>query len=157
MADHAPVMMWVTDPEGHCTYLNRFWYEFTGQTPAEAEGYGWLDATHPEDKERAGAVFLAANAAREPFRLEYRLRRADGAYRWAIDAAAPRFSEGGAFLGYVGSVIDIEERREAEQRLRVLNETSSSGWRSAPPTSPRASDGSAASRLGPSVHGLADA
>jgi PAS domain S-box-containing protein len=119
--------MWVTDPDGYCTYLNRRWYEFTGQTPEEAQGYGWLDATHPDDKERAGEIFRASNAAREFFRVEYRLRRADGTYCWAIDVASPRFGEDGAFLGYVGSVIDIDERRRAEQthqeseaRLRTL-------------------------------------
>lgn len=119
MADHAPVMMWVTDPSGFCTYLNRRWYEFTGQTREEAEGYGWLDATHPDDKARAEEAFVSANAARAPFRVEYRLRHADGSYRWAIDAASPRFGEAGVYLGYVGSVIDIDERREAEDRLRL--------------------------------------
>jgi PAS domain S-box-containing protein len=118
LADHAPVMVWVTDPTGFCTYLNRAWYAFTGQTEAEAEGFGWLEATHPDDKASAGETFLRANEKREAFRLEYRLRRADGAYRWCIDAAAPRFSRDGEFLGYVGSVIDIDERREAEERLR---------------------------------------
>ena len=119
MADHAPVMMWVTDPTGYCTYLNRRWHEFTGQSEAEAQGYGWLDATHPDDKARAGDAFGSANAARSPFRVEYRLRRADGVHRWAIDAASPRFADDGAFLGYVGSVIDIDERWEAEERQRV--------------------------------------
>ncbi|TAJ85392.1 PAS domain S-box protein [Reyranella sp.] len=130
MADHAPVMMWVTDPSGYCTYLNARWYEFTGQTQKEAEGFGWLDATHPDDKAEAERVFLEANAARRPFRHEYRLRRADGAYRWAIDAATPRVGANGVYLGYVGSVIDIDERREAEDalrasegRLRELNDT----------------------------------
>ena len=117
MADHAPVMMWVTDPSGHCTYLNRLWYEFTGQAEAEALGLGWTAATHPGDRQRAEEAFLGANAARAPFRLEYRLRRADGTYRWAIDAASPRFGEDGAYLGYVGSVIDIGDRREAEEAL----------------------------------------
>ncbi len=119
MADHAPVMMWVTDPTGYCTYLNRAWYEFTGQSEAEAQGYGWLEATHPADKAAAERAFLEANAAVAPFRIEYRLRRADGTYRWAIDAASPRFSEAGDYLGYVGSVIDIDERREIEERQRV--------------------------------------
>ncbi|WP_169804520.1 PAS domain S-box protein [Sphingomonas pituitosa] len=118
MADHAPVMMWVTDSSGYCTYLNRAWYECTGQTAAEAEGYGWLEATHPEDRAEAESAFRAANAARAPFRTEYRLRCADGSYRWALDAAAPRFDEDGAFLGYVGSVIDIDERRAGEERQR---------------------------------------
>ncbi|KQW82661.1 histidine kinase [Brevundimonas sp. Root1279] len=119
MADNTPMMMWVTDPSGYCTYLNRTWYDFTGQTEGEAEGFGWLDATHPEDKARAEAIFTTANAAREPFRVEYRLRRADGVYRWAIDAASPRFNEAGEYLGYVGSVVDIDERREMEDALRA--------------------------------------
>ena len=122
MADHAPVMMWVTDQSGYCTYLNRRWYDFTGQTPAEAEGFGWLDATHPDDRAMAEDAFVTANAARTPFRVEYRLRHTSGSYRWAIDAASPRFGDAGEFLGYVGSVIDIDERREAENRLHNSEE-----------------------------------
>lgn len=122
MADHAPVMMWVTDPVGYCTYLNRSWYNFTGQTQAEAEGFGWLDAIHPDDRDEASRVFLEANTRQLPFRLEYRLRRADGEYRWAIDAASPRFGEDGVFCGYIGSVIDIDERREAEDALKASEE-----------------------------------
>lgn len=122
MADQAPVMMWVTDPDGACIYLNTRWYEFTGQTPTEAAGFGWLEATHPDDRAAAERVFLEANAARAPFRLEYRLRRADGVYRWAIDAASPRIVGDGAYLGYVGTVIDIEDRRQAEQALAASEE-----------------------------------
>lgn len=118
MADHAPMMMWVTDQEGHCTYLNRGWYDFTGQDAGQAEGFGWLDAVHPEDRPRAETDFREANASRTAFRAEYRLRRSDGVYRWAIDAASPRFGDAGEWLGYVGSVIDIDERREAENLLR---------------------------------------
>lgn len=118
MADHAPVMMWVTDPNAYCTYLNRAWYEFTGQSEAEGQGLGWLEAVHPDDRGWSSEMFLAANAKRESFRLEYRLRRHDGQYRWAIDAASPRFGPDGEFLGYIGSVIDIDERREAEEALQ---------------------------------------
>lgn len=121
MADNTPMMMWVTDPTGFCTYLNRTWYEFTGQTAEEAEGFGWLDATHPDDKAMAEKAFVEANAAQGPFRIEYRLRRADGTYRWAIDAASPRFAADGSYLGYVGSVIDIDERREIEDALRATD------------------------------------
>jgi PAS domain S-box-containing protein len=122
MADHSPLMMWVTDKAGYCTYLNRRWYEFTGQSPAEAEGYGWLDATHPDDRGIAERAFLDANAARATFQVEYRLRHASGRYHWAIDAASPRFGDAGEYLGYVGSVIDIDERREAENRLQNSEE-----------------------------------
>jgi PAS domain S-box-containing protein len=123
MADHAPVMMWVTDTRGACTYLNRQWYEFTGQTEEMGLGFGWLRAVHPEDAGRAQSVFLEAHARGTPFRLDYRLRRADGEYRWVIDAAAPRFGPGGEFLGYIGSVIDITERRRREELLGFLAET----------------------------------
>ncbi len=118
IADHAPVMMWVTDPSGYCIYLNRRWYEFTGQSKAEAEGFGWLDATHPDDKARTEEAFHAANAARTLFQVEYRLRRADGSYRWVLDTASPRLAADGEYLGYVGSVIDIHERIQAEEGLR---------------------------------------
>lgn len=117
MADHAPVMMWVSDASGYCTYLNERWYEFTGQAGSKGEGFGWLDATHPNDNAAAKRAFLAANTGQEPFRLEYRLRRADGRYRWAIDAASPRFGDDGTFLGYVGSVIDIDDRHDMEVAL----------------------------------------
>ncbi len=123
MADHAPVMLWVTEPDGYCSYLNPRWYEFTGQTKEEAEGFGWLLATHPDDRLATEEAFKAANAAHAPFHVEYRLRHADGSYRWAIDAAAPRFAPDGSFLGYIGSVIDITERKQAEQMLSELNRT----------------------------------
>ena len=114
----SPVMVWVTDPGGVCTFLSESWYNFTGQTPATGLGFGWLGAVHPDDRELAEKTFLAANAATRPFQLDYRLLRKDGVYRWAIDAATPHFGEGGAFLGFIGSVIDITERKEAEAALR---------------------------------------
>ncbi len=122
MADNAPVMMWVTDPTGYCTHLNARWYEFTGQAAGSGEAYGWLDAVHPEDRPSAEAAFVAANAEHRDYQVDFRLRRADGVYRWTIDAAAARFDDAGTFLGYVGSVIDIDERREAEQRLALSQE-----------------------------------
>jgi PAS domain S-box-containing protein len=117
MADHAPVMMWVTDEEGRCTYLNRSWYDFTGQLAEQGEGAGWLDAVHPDDRAQAAEIFTAANIGHEPFRLEFRLRRKDDEYRWVIDAASPRFGRDGEFLGYIGSVVDIQERKAAEDVL----------------------------------------
>ncbi len=118
LADHAPVMVWVTEADGSCSYLSRSWYEFTGQTEDTGLGFGWLDAIHPDDSAETGRIFREANAGRQAFRLEYRLRRHDGEYRWAIDAAAPRTGPGGEFLGYVGSVLDITDRRRTEEALR---------------------------------------
>jgi PAS domain S-box-containing protein len=130
LADHAPMMVWVTGPNGYCNYLSRSWYEFTGQTEESALGFGWLDATHPEDRPLVEEVFREANAKCNAFRVEYRLRRHDGEYRWAIDAAAPRLAPNGEYLGYVGSVLDITDRKnveealkESEARFRVLIES----------------------------------
>jgi PAS domain S-box-containing protein len=118
MADNSPVMVWVTDPTGHCTYLSPSWYDFTGQTEATGLGLGWVQAVHPDDQEFAASTFLEANQRCEGFRLEYRLRHKDGEYRWAIDAASPRLGADGQFQGYIGSVLDISDRKQIEETLR---------------------------------------
>jgi PAS domain S-box-containing protein len=119
MADSAPVMLWVTDEAGAATYLNRQWYEFTGQTEMTGLGRGWLRAVHPDDADIAGDIFADADRRREPFRLEYRIRRADGEYRWAINSALPRTTITGEGMGgFIGSVIDITERKQSEEALR---------------------------------------
>ncbi len=120
LADHAPVMVWVTEANGSCSYLSRSWYEFTGQTEEEGLGFGWLDAVHPDDLAFVRQCFFAANENKREFRVDYRLRRADGSYRWAIDAAAPRVDENGIFLGFVGSVLDITDRKLAEEHRELL-------------------------------------
>ncbi len=121
MADNAPVMMWMTDPDGELTYLNRGWSEFTGQTFEEALGRGAWNALHADDKAQSQTIFFSANADRQAFRIEYRLKRSDGRYRWALSAAAPRFGPDGTFLGYIGSVIEIEDQKAAEEVLRNAN------------------------------------
>ncbi|MBC7780439.1 MAG: PAS domain S-box protein [Proteobacteria bacterium] len=116
LSNHAPVI-WVTRADGHCEHLNQRWLEFTGQTLEDAVGFGWLDAVHPDDAAAAEAAFRRANAERSAFHVEYRLRRSDGEYRWCIDAAAPRVSASGEALGYIGSVIDITDRKRVEAAL----------------------------------------
>ena len=121
MADQVPVMLWAVDAEGRCTYLNERWYAFTGQAPETALGLGWLDAVHPDDAPRAARTFADAVAHRTPFHVDYRLRAADGAYRWASDSGTPRLADDGTFLGFVGSVVDITERHAAAlERERLL-------------------------------------
>jgi PAS domain S-box-containing protein len=118
MADQAPAMLWVTDADHRCTFLSRGWFEYTGQRVGEGLGMGWTAALHPEDREASVQAFLEAFRRQEPFRLEHRLLTASGAYRWVLDRGRPRTGPGGAFLGYIGSVIDIHERRTAEEALR---------------------------------------
>lgn len=131
MANNAPMMIWVTDKTGYCTYLSRSWYEFSGQSETEGLGFGWLDVTHPDDRESSKAIFLAANDRQQSFQLEYRLRRKDGEYRTCIDAARPWFDADGEFKGYIGSVIDIDDRKQvesAEERYQTLFESIDEGF-----------------------------
>ena len=118
MADHAPVIVWVTDANGECTFVGKSWYEFTGQREPEGLGQGWTRAVHPEDLPAVASEFRAAREALRTFRAEYRLHRADGAWRWVISAAMPRRDDEGRFLGYIGSVLDIQDRRSLEEQLR---------------------------------------
>ncbi|MCB0166181.1 MAG: PAS domain S-box protein [Anaerolineae bacterium] len=122
MADNAPVMIWVTELDGTCTYISKTWYEFTGQTPQTALGFGWFEVVHPNDRQITEKSFLEAIKKHQPFRLEYRLRRNDDEYRWMLDSASPRLNSEGEFLGYIGSVIDIHERKEEEKAKRLLAE-----------------------------------
>jgi PAS domain S-box-containing protein len=131
MADNAPVMIWVTEPSGDCTYLNDRWYKFTGTSPAQALGRGWLSSVHPGDREAAEATFVAANERHEAFQIEYRLRRHDGVYCWAIDSAAPRFGTENEFLGYIGSVLDITDRKLVEVAVRKQSERLRLLWEAA--------------------------
>jgi PAS domain S-box-containing protein len=117
IADVAPVVLWVTGPDGACTFLNRRWSELTGQDPDRALGFGWLEPVHPEDAEAARDALVGANARRAPFRSEYRLRSAAGDWRWVIDIGTPRTGPDGEPLGFVGTVVDITERKHAEEAV----------------------------------------
>ena len=119
IADAAPVMIWMDDAEGMSTYFNKPWLDFTGRTLEQELGKGSRDGIHPDDLvPRFVEAYDAAFAARRPFQTEYRLRRADGEYRWVLETATPRFTPEGEFGGFVGTAIDITERRRVEQTLR---------------------------------------
>ncbi|NER79302.1 MAG: PAS domain S-box protein, partial [Leptolyngbya sp. SIO1D8] len=117
MADTAPVLIWVSDIDQRCTYFNQGWLEFTGCSLEAALGNGWVESIHPDDLESCLDTYLTAFATRQPFQIEYRRRRFDAEYRWVLDIGAPRFLPTGAFAGYVGSCIDITERRHMAQEL----------------------------------------
>jgi two-component system, LuxR family, sensor kinase FixL len=122
MADHAPVMVWMTEADDNTSYLSQSWYAFTGQTPATGLGRAWIAALHPDDAKPIGRLFAAKAAAHEAFEIEFRVRRHDGEWRWVLNSARPRFDDDGAFLGYVGSLIDISERKATEEALRASEE-----------------------------------
>lgn len=122
VADAAPVMLWLTDEQHGCTFLNRGWREFTGQLDEQGLGNGWTEPLHPDDRERVTQMFLEAASRRAPFRVDFRLRRIDGEYRWCIGTGHPRFDSDGAFVGYIGSVLEVHERKEAERELSEREE-----------------------------------
>ena len=122
MADAAPVLLWMAGLDMGCTYFNQRWLEFTGRKLEQALGHGWAESVHPDDYERCLATYTTAFAARQPFESEYRLRRADGVYRWLLDRGVPLVTPPDRFTGYLGSAIDITSRKEAEQILQQTQE-----------------------------------
>ena len=119
LADTAPVLIWISGTDKLCTFFNKPWLDFTGRTMEQELGNGWAEGVHPEDYDRCLGTYVTCCEAREPLKMEYRLRRYDGEYRWMVDNGVPRFSPNGDFLGYIGSCIDITERKEIEQALRA--------------------------------------
>ena len=103
-------MLWIARPDLSCEYLSPAWLEFTGYSPEQVLGEGWLRVVHPEDLMRWLLTCLRAFDSREPFEIEYRLQRRDGEYHRVSERAAPRFGEHGRFLGYVGTCVDLDER-----------------------------------------------
>jgi PAS domain S-box-containing protein len=120
MADTAPVMVWVAGPDALCTFFNRQWLEFTGRTMEQEIGNGWAEGIYPSDSQPCMDYYLSSFTSRSPFTMEYRLKRADGQYRWLVDTGVPRFGPAGEFLGYIGSCVDISERKQSEQTLQHL-------------------------------------
>lgn len=119
LADNAPVMIWRSRPDKLCDWFNKPWQDFSGKTNEQLFGYGWAEDVHPDDFERCVSIYTSAFDAREKFTMPYRLRRADGVYRWFLDNGAP-FYRNGEFAGYFGSCIDITEHRELEEHQRTL-------------------------------------
>ncbi len=112
IADAAPVMMWLCDPAKKCTWVNKPWLEFTGRSMDEERSHDRSRGIHPEDQEKHLAFYTSFDA-RKPFEVEYRLLRRDGEYRWLLDRGVPRFAPGGAFLGYIGTCVDLTGHKQA--------------------------------------------
>jgi PAS domain S-box-containing protein len=116
MADTVPVMVWVSGPDMQRTYFNSYWLGFTGRTMDQELGYGWTDDLHPDDLQKYMELYTSSFRERTEFRIEYRLRRWDGKYRWVLSHGVPFFSPDGTFAGFIGSSMDITERIEIEER-----------------------------------------
>jgi PAS domain S-box-containing protein len=117
LANTAPVMIWMGGLDKGCNYFNQSWLDFTGRTLAQEMGFGWAEGVHPDDFDRCLTIYTTAFDSHQPFSMEYRLRRADGVYRWILDNGAPMINAAAEFIGYIGSCIDISEQREAAQAL----------------------------------------
>ena len=117
MADSAPVLIWLSGTDKLCTWFNQQWLAFTGRTMEEAAGNGWIESVHPEDLSRCLDTYSTAFDAREEFQMDYRLRRHDGEWRWVAGHGVPSYAIDGAFIGYIGTCVDIADRKSAQELL----------------------------------------
>ncbi|WP_414753493.1 PAS domain S-box protein [Anabaena sp. CCY 9910] len=122
MADTAPVLIWMSGLDKLCYYFNKTWLDFTGKTLEQEVGDGWAKGVHPDDLKDCLDIYVNAFDARQNFQMEYRLKRFDGEYCWILDTGTPRFTTEGVFLGYIGSCVDISERKQTEAALQQNEE-----------------------------------
>jgi len=121
MADTAPVLIWIAEADKLCTYFNKPWLDFTGRSINLERGNGWSEGVHPGDLMRCMNTYTQAFDRRDEFRMEYRLRRYDGEYRWILDIGVPRFNEDQSFIGYIGIGIDVTERKQSEETISSMS------------------------------------
>jgi len=129
VADAAPVLIWMSGVDKLCTFFNKPWLEFTGRSMEQELGNGWAEGVHSDDLQNCLDVYTAAFDARQPFVMQYRLRRNDGVFRWVSDQGVPQYDAQGRFAGYIGSCFDVTELvnndaalRESEERMRMTAE-----------------------------------
>jgi PAS domain S-box-containing protein len=114
LAECAPVVVWMTDVNNGCTYISRYWREITGRDPEQDLGFKWIEAIHPEDRDRAARNLIEANRTAQPCRAEYRVIRTDGQYGWLSEQGVPYFRSDGSYAGHIGTCVDITEHKNRE-------------------------------------------
>lgn len=124
-AEAMPEIVWICGPDGMLSFVNQRWVHYTGLTAEQSLGWGWIRAVHHDDAPHASKLFRKGLRSLEPFELEFRLRAADGSYKWFLSRAAPRFDGNGRLLRWIGSASDIDRHRRALEALSVLSETGS--------------------------------
>ncbi|MDN3566785.1 PAS domain-containing protein [Paeniroseomonas aquatica] len=122
LADAMPQMVWSARPDGFHDYYNARWYAHTGMAPGSTDGEGWDEMFHPEDRAEAWGRWRHSLATGEPYEVEYRLRRADGAYRWTLGRAMPSRDDAGRIERWFGTCTDIEDIKRTEAALRLSEE-----------------------------------
>ena len=115
LAECAPLVIWMTDVDNSCTYISKYWRHFTGRDPEQDLGFKWVEALHPEDRDRAAGDLIEANKSRQPCHGEYRVKRADGEYGWLNDYGVPYFRADGSYAGHIGTCIDITDHKKREK------------------------------------------
>ncbi|SKB75558.1 PAS domain S-box-containing protein [Salegentibacter holothuriorum] len=116
--DAVPAIIWITNTKAQTVYLNKNWYSYTGQDRDAAEGMGWLDATHPEDRKQTEFAFLEGHNQKKAYSMSFRLRNKKGEYRWVLDKGSPKFDANGNYEGMIGTVVDVHEERNKENLVR---------------------------------------
>ncbi|HEY9608872.1 PAS domain S-box protein [Allocoleopsis sp.] len=117
-----PVAIFRTDIAGHYSFVNEYWCEIAGITAAEAEGSGWAQVLYPEDKERVFAEWYRSAQEKIPFHCEYRVQHPDGKTTWVLGQAVAEKDETGTLIGYIGTITDITQYKQTEERLRSTQE-----------------------------------
>jgi len=119
LVEQSPILIWRANVQTLCDYFNERWLSFRGRTMEQEYGDGWVQGVHPDDVEQCVKIYLDAFERQEIFEMEYRLKRFDGVYRWIFDRGVPFYSNTREFAGYIGSCIDITERKEAREALQL--------------------------------------
>ncbi|NTW22386.1 PAS domain-containing protein [Candidatus Falkowbacteria bacterium] len=119
--DNFPNPIWRAGTDAKCNFFNKAWLQFTGRTMDQEMGDGWVEGVHPDELQACVADYLEAFNARRSFKLEYRLKHADGTYHWLLDFGSPFFDDDGTFLGYIGSCYDENELKLSVEKTNKDN------------------------------------